>query len=131
VLNYTQSRQLHLLKDLGFASPGWEELSYLLLGLLVLVALTGAAWTLWERRQHDPWLRLLARTRQRLRRAGIPISDTAPPREIATLITTRFGERGGALSDWLLELESQRYARAPAATLPALRRAFKQLSWPA
>jgi protein-glutamine gamma-glutamyltransferase len=131
VLNYTQSRQLNLLKDLGFASPSWEDLSYLLLGLIVVVALMGAAWTLWERRQHDPWLRLLARTRQRLGRAGIPVAATAPPREIATLITTRFGERGRALADWLLELESQRYARAPAATLPALRREFKQLPWPA
>ena len=90
VLNYTQSKQLDLLKDLGFQSPSWEDLSYLLLGLIVVVALAGAAWTLWDRRQHDPWLRLLARTRQRLGRAGIEVAAATPPREIATLVTATF-----------------------------------------
>jgi transglutaminase-like putative cysteine protease len=131
VLNYTQSKQLDLLKGLGFESPSWEDLSYLLLGLIVMVALTGAAWTLWDRRQHDPWLRLLERTRQRLGQAEIEVAPTAPPREIATLVTRRFGERGRALADWLLKLEAQRYARTPATTLPALRREFKQIAWPA
>ena len=35
VLNYTQSKQLDLLKNLGFESPSWEDLSYVLLALLV------------------------------------------------------------------------------------------------
>jgi protein-glutamine gamma-glutamyltransferase len=130
VLNYTQSKQLGLLKNLGFTSPSWEDLSYVLLALLVVVALAGAAWTLWDRRQHDPWLRLLGRTRSRLRRAGIELPDTAPPRQIATVVTARFGDRGKSLADWLLKLESQRYARTPAASLAALRREFKQLPWP-
>ena len=131
VLNYTQSKQLDLLKGLGFQSPSWEDLSYLLLGLVVLVALSGAGWTLWDRREHDPWLRLLERTRQRLGQAGIEVAATAPPREIATLITRRFGERGRELADWLLKLEAQRYARTPATTLPALRHEFQQIAWPA
>jgi transglutaminase-like putative cysteine protease len=130
VLNYTQSKQLGLLKNLGFASPSWIDLSYVLLVLLVAVALAGAAWTLWERRQHDPWLRLLGRTRSRLRRAGVDLPSTAPPRQIATVVTARFGERGQALADWLLKLETQRYARTPGASLAALRREFKQLAWP-
>ena len=131
VLNYTQSKQLDLLKGLGFESPSWEDLSYLLLGLIVLVALGGAAWTLWDRRQHDPWLRLLERTRHRLREAGVDLPATAPPREIATQITRRFGEDGRALADWLLRLEAQRYARTPASTLPELRREFRTVAWPA
>ena len=131
VLNYTQSKQLDLLKGLGFQSPSWEDLSYLLLALIVMVALAGAAWTLWDRRQHDPWLRLLERTRQRLGRAGIEVAAATPPREIATLVTRRFGESGHALADWLLKLEAQRYARIPATTLPALRREYKQIAWPA
>jgi protein-glutamine gamma-glutamyltransferase len=130
VLNYTQSKQLGLLKNLGFASPSWEDLSYVLLVLLVAVALAGAAWTLWDRRQHDPWLRLLDRTRSRLRRAGVELPPAAPPRQIATVVTARFGDRGKALADWLLKLETQRYARTPGASLAALRREFKQLSWP-
>jgi transglutaminase-like putative cysteine protease len=130
VLNYTQSKQLDLLKNLGFRSPSWEDLAYVLLGLLVFVALCGAAWTLWERRQHDPWLRLLARTRKRLHAAGLDLPPAAPPRQIATLVTGRFGEGARSLADWLLKLEMQRYARAPRESLAALQREFKQLAWP-
>jgi hypothetical protein len=131
VLNYTQSKQLDLLKGLGFESPSWEDLSYLLLGLIVLVALAGAAWTLWDRRQHDPWLRLLERVRHRLGEVGVELPVTAPPREIATLVTRQFGESGQALADWLLKLEAQRYARTPASTVHELRREFRTVAWPA
>jgi len=130
VLNYTQSKQLDLLKNLGFTSPSWEDLSYVLLALLVALALTGAAWTLWERRQHDPWLRMLLRVQRRLARAGVDLPASTPPRQIATLVTVRFGEPGHALADWLLKLESQRYARAPGVSLAALQREYKQLDWP-
>ncbi|MCG2593824.1 DUF3488 and transglutaminase-like domain-containing protein [Ramlibacter sp. XY19] len=130
VLNYTQSRQLNLLKELGFESPSWEDLSYLLLGIIVTLALGGAAWNWWDRMQHDPWLRLLARARKKLHGAGLEVSATAPPRQIANLVTTRFGPDARGLADWLLKLEAQRYARAPAATLQALRREFHQLPWP-
>ncbi|MEO7639964.1 MAG: DUF3488 and transglutaminase-like domain-containing protein, partial [Ramlibacter sp.] len=131
VLNYTQSRQLNLLRDIGFESPSWEDLSYVLLGLIVLVALAGAAWTLWDRAQHDPWLRLLARVRKRLEATGLTPPAASGPRQLATLVTQRFGDAGKGLADWLLRLEAQRYARNPRASLPALRREFKQLSWPA
>ena len=36
VLNYTQSKQLDLLKNIGFKSPSWEDLSYVLLGIIVV-----------------------------------------------------------------------------------------------
>ena len=130
VLNYTQSKQLDLLRNLGFQSPSWEDLSYVLLALLVLVALCGAAWTLWDRRQHDPWLRLLALARRRLSQAGVELPPTAPPRRIATVVTARFGDRAEELADWLLRLETQRYARTPSASLAALQREFKLLAWP-
>ncbi len=131
VLNYTQSKQLDLLKGLGFTTPSWEDLSYVLLALVVLTALAGAAWTLWERRQHDPWLRLLAQVRSRLAAAGIELTPATPPRRIAALVTARFGERGRALADWLLELEAQRYDPARGAGLAALRRKSRQIAWPA
>ncbi len=131
VLNYTQSKQLNLLKNLGFASPSWEDLSYVLLGLMIAVALAAGGWTLWDRRQHDPWLRLLQRVRARLGRVGVELPPAAPPRQMATVVTGRFGERGRALADWLLKLEAQRYARSPNANLPALQRELKQLTWPA
>jgi transglutaminase-like putative cysteine protease len=130
VLNYTQSKQLDMLKGLGFESPSWEDLSYVLIALIVIVALAGAAWTLWERREHDPWLRLLGRVRKRLQESGVELPAAAPPRGIAAAVTRRFGESGRQLADWLLKLESQRYDRAPGMTLAELQREFKQLAWP-
>jgi len=130
VLNYTQSKQLDMLKNLGFESPSWEDLSYVLLGLIVAVALVGAGWTLWERRQHDPWLRLLQRARKRLAEGGVDLPATTPPRQMATVVTRRFGEAGRALADWLLKLETHRYARTPGASLAMLQQEFKRIAWP-
>lgn len=130
VLNYTQSKQLDLLRDLGFASPSWEDLGYVLLGLIVAAALAGAAWSYWERTQHDPWLRLLGRVRRRLRRQGLEVSPHLPPRQIATLVTTKFGLNARPLEGWLLRLEAQRYSRNPATDLAVLRHEYKHLAWP-
>lgn len=130
ILNYTQSKQLNLLRNLGFTSPSWEDLSRVLLAVVVLVALGGAAWAWWDRLQHDPWLRLLARVRRQLHRAGIEVGPATPPREIAHLLTTRFGADARGLAQWLLKLEAQRYARRPGASLDALRREYRSLSWP-
>ncbi|MEI8326948.1 MAG: transglutaminase-like domain-containing protein [Betaproteobacteria bacterium] len=134
VLNYSQSRQLNLLKDIGFDSPRWEDLVLLLAGLLVAVALSGAAWTLWERHQSDPWLRLLQHARTHARQAGLVLGPSAAPRQIAALLQQRHGAaRTGAVRAWLLRLEAQRYAdhHAHGATrsLTQLRRDFRQLSW--
>jgi len=130
VLNYTQSRQLNLLRNLGFRSPGWEDLAQLLIGLIVAAATLGALWSWWDRRQHDPWLRLLGRARRRLRSAGLEVGRSAAPRQIANLVTTRFGADARPLADWLLKLEAQRYARSGGASLAALRREFHHLAWP-
>jgi protein-glutamine gamma-glutamyltransferase len=130
ILNYTQSRQMNLLKDIGFKSPSRENLSYVLIALVVFAALGGASWTLWDRREHDPWLRLLGRVRKRLAAAGVELTAAAPPRQMAAAVTARFGEAAAPLADWLLKLEAQRYARAPAAGLPALRRELRHLNWP-
>jgi transglutaminase-like putative cysteine protease len=130
VLNYTQSRQLNLLRDLGFQSPSWEDLGYLLIGLVVAASLTGAVWTLWERHRQDPWLRLLHRAALQLRRAGLPVPDHTPPRQMARLLQ----ERNTALQpicDWLLRMEAWRYApHSQARQLATLQREFRQLPWP-
>jgi transglutaminase-like putative cysteine protease len=130
VLNYTQSRQLDLLKNIGFDAPSLQDLATVLLALLVIASLAGAAWTLWERSQHDPWLRLLGQARARLRQAGIELPEATPPRQMATRLAERFGDSTQAAQDWLLRLEAQRYARAPAPALSALRTEFRHLAWP-
>ena len=143
VLNYTQGKQLNLLKNIGFESPSWADLSYVLIGIVVLAAVLGGAWTLWDRTQHDPWLRLLARTRKRLAKVGIASTPASSPRQLASLVLARYGARGQALHDWLMQLEAQRYADAPGtsagpvgsthpqAALRQLRQQFGRLPWPA
>jgi len=130
VLNYTQSRQLNLLKNIGFKAPSLEDLAYVLLYLLVGASLAGAGWTLWERSRHDPWLRLLGRARARLAKAGLQVPDTAPPRQMAQAADAHFGPAAQAVRDWLLKLEAQRYAPATPDSLSTLRAEFRRIAWP-
>ena len=125
VLNYSQSQQMNLLKNIGFDSPEWEDLGKLLAGLLVLASLGGAAWAQWERRQHDPWLRLLEQARRKLVKTGVQVPASAAPRQMAALVPGQ-----PALQSWLLQLEALRYAPHSPDSLAALRRAFKRLVWP-
>ena len=145
VLNYTQGKQLGLLRDIGFESPSWTDLSTVLISIVVLASLVGAAWTLWENSQHDPWLRLLARARKRLDKAGIASNASSSPRQLADKLRARYASshpaQAKALQDWLMQLESQRYSGTPARThenahantqqLRQLKRQFQTLPWPA
>jgi transglutaminase-like putative cysteine protease len=132
VLNYTQGRQLDLLKHLGFESPSWTDLAYVLIAVVVAVSLTGAGWTLWERQQHDPWLRLLARSRQRLTALGLEVGEHLPPRELAQRIREQQGDTPFArqLGAWLLRLEALRYAPRSPDTISILRADFRRIDWP-
>jgi transglutaminase-like putative cysteine protease len=132
VLNYSQNKQLDLLRNIGFESPSWEDLSYVLIGIIVVVSLVGAAWTLWERHRQDPWLRLLHQAQRRLARAGLALPENTPPRQIADLLRQRLPETASApLTDWLLRLEAWRYAQGTGPdTLKTLQSAFRRLLWP-
>jgi len=138
VLNYTQSRQLDLLRALGFATPDMTDLAKILAGVLIVAALIGVVWAKWERRHNDPWLRLLVRANERLQRAGIAVPHNQP-------VTPRTLMRGLQTSDlpqswresfieWLLQLEQWRYAAPDDAnrnvSLAALRRQFRHIVWP-
>ncbi len=138
VLNYTQGNQLNLLKTIGFTSPSWEDLSYVLIGIVVAVSVVGAAWGLWERTQHDPWLRLLGRARKRLAKAGIESTAASTPRQLALLLRGKLPDskadptQSGPVA-WLMQLEAQRYAsatHASTAALQQLKKQFKTLAWP-
>ena len=136
VLNYTQGKQLNLLKDIGFTSPSWQDLSTVLIGIIVVVSLFGAAWSLWERGQHDPWLRLLDKARNRLVKAGIVTKQNSTaastPRQLATLLKTSHSTQHDALVIWLMKLEAQRYgASSSDQSLRQLRQQFNGLVWPA
>lgn len=134
VLNYTQDRQFKLLQNLGFDSPSWQDLAKIIAGLLTLGALGGVAWARWERSQHDPWLRLLARARRRLAEAGIDAPPQAPPRALEQEVhrSALPPELRQQLAQWLLALERLRYAPAGSATtsLATLQREFQRIAWP-
>jgi len=141
VLNYTQGKQLDLLKSLGFEAPSWEDLAYLLIAIVVATSLAGAAWTWWERSRQDPWLRLLNTAAARLQQGGITLAPQSPPRQMAQQLCAQRSAAHPAVQavrDWLLRLEALRYAprqagepaRAQARRLATLERELKQLPWP-
>ena len=136
VLNYTQSRQFDLLRNLGFQTPSWQDLGKVLASLLVAAALAGIGWAWWERGQRDPWLRLLARARRQLAQAGIAAPPNAPPRALAAQAAASAlpAELRQSLQDWLLALERLRYAPggqgSPRSRLAALERQLRRLRWP-
>ncbi len=115
VLNYSRGQQLDLLKDLGVASPGWEDLALLLIGALSSLALVGAAWAWWDRHRVDPWTRQMDRLRAALQRAGLGAAAHEPPRALAQRLRERFGAHGEPLAELLETIERQRYSRAPIA----------------
>jgi protein-glutamine gamma-glutamyltransferase len=133
VLNYSQAKQLNLLRDIGFESPSWEDLSTVLMGIIVVASLCGAAWTLWERRQRDPWLRLLQGATGKLQRAGLALPEAAAqptPRQLAAALARTQTPGTTPIGEWLLRLEAWRYAphSTPLGTLQAQ---YRQLPWPA
>ena len=132
VLNFTQGRQLDLLKSLGFETPSWRDLAYVLIGVVVAVSLAGAGWSLWERQQHDPWLRLLQKGRSRLRTLGIPAASHQAPRALAEQVRQRFGDTAfsQSVTEWLIQLEAQRYSARQTTTLATLQRDFHKIPWP-
>jgi protein-glutamine gamma-glutamyltransferase len=133
VLNYSRGQQLDLLKDIGFASPDWEDLALLLIGALSTLSLAGALWAWWDRRRQDPWARQFAQVRRALQRLGIAAQGHEAPRTLAQRVRGRFGTQGQALEALLAQLERQRYGRTalrrPSPTFArALRREVRLLA---
>jgi protein-glutamine gamma-glutamyltransferase len=132
ILNYSQARQLNLLKNLGFASPSWEDLGKVLALVIALVGLIGAAFAFWERHHQDPWLRELARARKLLAKAGLASDASMPPRTLALKALAQFGEDARDLHDWLLQFDTLRYRpqeknQSPTRSLATLQAAFSRL----
>lgn len=144
VLNYTQTKQLDLLKNIGFNEPNWQDLIYVLCALVIAASLGGAAWSAWERHQQDPWLRLLQQALARLRAAGIRLTPNSTPRQMARQLmasslssSPKPSPQRQAWHDWLIRLETLRYAppnpgQAGHAKhrLATLRSELKHLQWP-
>ena len=116
VLNYARGQQLDLLKNLGFKSPRWEDAAVVLVAILSLSAMVGAAWAWWDRRQVSPWMRQLEALRQALGNLGVPMSPSDTPRilgarllEMSRSWSSQQQARATALVDMLESWDRQRY----------------------
>ena len=114
VLNYTRGQQLDVLKNLGFATPAWEDLALLLMGTLSMLALAGATWAWLDRHRVDPWVRQLERLKRALRSLDIAAAPHEAPRTLAARVRVRLGAQGEPLAAALAALEAQRYGRVQA-----------------
>ena len=114
VLNYSRGQQLDLLKNVGFHSPSWEDLSLVLIGTLSSMALSGAAWAWWDRRRVDPWVRQMDSVRRALQQLDLPAESHEPPRTLARRVRERLGAAGEGLVEMLDTLDRQRYGRVGA-----------------
>ncbi len=112
VLNYSRGKQFNLLQQLGFSSPSWTDLSYVLILLLSSVAGAAALWALWDRQRQDPWLRLQLRIQQRLALLGIAVASHEGPRVRAQRVRQHLGAAGEDLARSLESLELARYGRS-------------------
>ena len=145
VLNYTQDRQLDLLRQLGFANISWTTLAQLLGAALAGMATIVALWAWLARQRQDPWLHLLQQARKRLLDMGLQLPDdmaasaALTPRQLRSLLLQQQGGASApapvanasapahtnqadhaawaAWGQWLLALEALRYA--PAADINA------------
>lgn len=138
VINYTQSRQLNLLQNLGFESPSWTDLLRLLAGSLSALALLWLVWARFTRPQRDGWSQLMHTAQQRLQRAGIQSSASDSARSLARSVQKQWGANSplaATLSDWLLDMERLRYAapsKSDETALKTLRQRWKTIkrqSW--
>ena len=130
VLNYTQDKQFDLLRNLGFASPSWQDLIFVLVAIVVSVSLLSALWALWERHHIDPWLRLLQTADKQLKRNGLSTVQPLTPRQImATLQSSALLDPSlyDAWRQWLLRMEQWRYGAQSPLSLADLRRELRQL----
>jgi transglutaminase-like putative cysteine protease len=129
VLNYSRGQQFDLLRELGFNTPSWQDLTSTLILLLCAAALAGAAWAWWDRRRQDPWQRLQQRVAQQLLQLGVHVQPHHPPRERAAQVRQQWGPAGEPLAQQLDELDRQRYgATAGSGPLTLWWRTFKGLA---
>jgi protein-glutamine gamma-glutamyltransferase len=131
ILNYSEATQLNVLKNMGFVSPSWTDLSYVLIAIIVAVSVLGIAWTTWDKRQHDPWLRLLSSVRARLAKIGLASPASMPPRELALFAVNHFGQSAKPLAAWLIQLEELRYRQhLRNKDMASLKADLKNIAWP-
>jgi protein-glutamine gamma-glutamyltransferase len=118
VLRYSKNEQLDLMQRLGWQQPQAIDLAYLLIALISVGSLAGAAWAWWDRHHRDPWQRLAARVAKRLDALDVETADHEGPRRWAERVRRRLGSAGDAVAAQLEALDAMRYGREASARPP-------------
>ena len=129
VLDYGQTRQNSLLRDLGMAQPNWAQLSALAVAALSLAVSLMGLLLVWERRKIDPWDATYAALRARLSQAGIACAASDAPATLAARLR-RSALAPAAVTEacaLLDALERWRYARADTDQARSERQQLRQL----
>lgn len=139
ILNYSQNQQFNILKKLGFSQPNWQDLSFVVSGLILLALLGFTIFHYWQGKQHDPWLKMLDQSRQLTQLAGLPLEQAhASPRALALLWQKQYQNKASsetlAIIEFLLAMENQRYGANSSANrhlaIQKLQAQFKKIKWP-
>lgn len=128
VLNYSRENQFDLLKRLGFSQPDWTGLGQALAGVILVLAVGGAAWIRWTSRPRDAWSRQRARIAGLLARAGVAVPAHESPAAWARGLRRQHGQKAEPAAQWLERLERSRYAAgSPAPAWGEFRAAARML----
>jgi hypothetical protein len=133
IIQYTQQQQLGLLGMLGINAPSWQDAVRLLGFSLAVLMLTAAAIASRRAAKRDPWLHLMQRATRRISSQPSSTSSSAPtltPRELGKIARQRWGTAATPILNWLQHMEATRYGKTPTHPITALRRQFRQISWP-
>jgi hypothetical protein len=120
VLGYNRNAQFDLLKKLGVSSPDSDDLGRLLMSVISLAAIFGAAAAWWDSHRRTPGqrqTRRLASTLRALQAHGVEVAAHESPGVVAASLRRRFGTLAEDLARRLDGLERLRYG--PAADAPA------------
>lgn len=110
VLGYQAAQQMNLLHRLGLSDPDWKQLGVVLSAAVAALGVGVLVWQRWTSRTRDPWMRLWQGIQTRAARQGLASDAATTPRRLAMTLVATHGDAAQAWSDWLLELERQRYA---------------------
>lgn len=134
VLNYTQGRQLDLLREFGLSSPSWRDLVQALGAVVLLGVALGFGLLHLGRQPTDPWVTALNRLRYQMLRRGLPCLPCHTPRQLRRIAEEKWGRQSAGLAEWLMAYEKARYATDAFPpqndALRALQRSLRHISWP-
>lgn len=126
ILGYDPQRQRELLSRLGLPDIGWQNLAILLGTICCLLLVLLTAWTLYQRPQRDPALRLWHKALRHLTRRQVNWAPWETPLALARRVRAEQPEMAAAFERVVEAYLQTRYGRTPG-NLQTLREHIAQL----